>query len=112
MRTVDEELDQITRKRVAEMPLLKHLSKRLHFDELLASHIGTHGNEKIPAAQTLLMLVFNITSGRIPLYEMSQWTTDFDGRYSMQTVRFAQTCSTMIVMVVRWISSIRLTERA
>lgn len=76
----DEGLDQLKRKRVAEMPLLKHLAKRLHFDELLASHISAHGNEKVPAAQTLLMLVFNITSGRIPLYEMSQWTTDFDGR--------------------------------
>ena len=79
MRTSDEGTDQLKRKRVAEMPLLKHLAKRLHFDELLASHISTHGNEKVPAAQNLLMLVFNITSGRIPLHEMSQWSTDFDG---------------------------------
>ncbi len=80
MRTADDGLEQLKRKRVAELPLLNHLAKRLHFDELLALHISGHGNEKVPAAQTLLMLVFNITSGRLPLYELAQWTTDFDGR--------------------------------
>lgn len=80
MRTADDGLEQLKRKRVAELPLLNHLAKRLHFDELLALHISAHGNEKVPAAQTLLMLVFNITSGRLPLYELAQWTTDFDGR--------------------------------
>ncbi len=80
MSTVTDLPDQLRRKRVGEMPLLHHLAKRLRFDELLSSHISAHGNEKIPAAQSLLLLVFNITSGRIPLYELSQWTTDFDGR--------------------------------
>ncbi len=80
MSTVTDLPDQLRRKRVGEMPLLHHLAKRLRFDELLASHISAHGNEKIPAAQSLLLLVFNITSGRMPLYELPQWTTDFDGR--------------------------------
>ena len=80
MLTADDVPDQLRRKRVGELPLLKHLAHRLRFDELLAAHISGHGNEKVPAAQTLLLLVFNITSGRLPLYELSQWTTDFDGR--------------------------------
>lgn len=80
MSTAIDGPDQLQRKRIGEMPLLHHVAKRLQFDQLLASHVRTHGNEKIPVAQTLLLLVFNITAGRIPLYELAQWTTDYDGR--------------------------------
>jgi len=80
MHTADTVPDQLQRKRVGEIPLLLHLAKRLHFDELLGTYVAGHGNEKIPAAQSLLLLVLNITSGRLPLYELSQWTSDFDGR--------------------------------
>ena len=52
----------------------------MRFDELLGTYVPGHGNEKIPSAQSLLLLVLNITSGRLPLYELSQWTTDLDGR--------------------------------
>ena len=72
--------DRLRRKRVGEIPLLLHLAKRLRFDELLGTYVPAHGNEKIPSAQSLLLLVLNITSGRLPLYELSQWTTDLDGR--------------------------------
>jgi hypothetical protein len=72
--------EQLRRKRIGEIPLLQHLAQRLRFDELLASYIPAHGNEKIPAANSLLLLVFNITSGRQPLYELPQWSVDFDGR--------------------------------
>ena len=61
MLTADDVPDQLRRKRVGELPLLKHLTHRLRFGELLAAHISGHGNEKVPAAQTLLLLVFNIT---------------------------------------------------
>ena len=60
--------------------MLLHLAKRLRFDELLGTYVPGHGNEKIPSAQSLLLLVLNITSGRLPLYELLQWTTDLDGR--------------------------------
>jgi len=80
MHTADDVPDQLQRKRVGEIPLLLHLAKHLRFDQLLDTYVAAHGNEKIPAAQSLLLLVLNITSGRLPLYELSQWTTDFDGR--------------------------------
>lgn len=75
--TIEEHLQ---RKRVGEIPLLQHVAQRLRFDELLSTYIPVHGNEKVAAAETLLLLVFNITSGRQPLYELPQWTTEFDGR--------------------------------
>ena len=80
MLTAGDAPDQLRRKRVGEMPLLLHLAKRLRFDELLDIYVASHGNEKVSSAQSLLLLVFNITSGRLPLYELSQWTTDLDGR--------------------------------
>ena len=33
-----------------------------------------HANEKVSAADTLLLLIFNLAAGRLPLYELPQWT--------------------------------------
>ncbi len=43
-------------------------------------YLKPHGNEKIPAADTLLLLIFNIASGRQPLYELEHWSRQLDGR--------------------------------
>ena len=75
-----EATEQLRRKRIGAMPLLLTVAQRIGFDELLRHHIPPHGNEKVAAADSLLLLVFNITSGRQPLYELAQWTTEFDGR--------------------------------
>ena len=71
--------EKLLRKRVGEAPLLQAIAQRLGFPTLLRRYIKPHGNEKIAAADSLL-LVFNIASGRQPLYELEQWTTQFDGR--------------------------------
>jgi transposase len=75
-----ETSEKLLRKRVGEIPLLQTIAQRLGFHELLERYIKPHGNEKIAAAETLLLLVFNIASGRQPLYELDQWTTQLDGR--------------------------------
>lgn len=62
------------------MPLLQSVTQRLGFRDLLLRYIPPHGNEKVAAVDSLLLLVFNITSGRQPLYELAHWTTEFDGR--------------------------------
>ncbi len=72
--------EQLRRKRIGEIPLLQSIAQRLGFPELLMRYIKPHGNEKIAAADTLLMLVFNIASGRQPLYELEHWTAQLDGR--------------------------------
>lgn len=72
--------EQLQRKRIGEMPLLLHMAQRLGFEKSLRAYIPSHGNEKIPAAQTLMLLLFNLTSGRQPLYELADWTTQMDGR--------------------------------
>jgi transposase len=75
-----EASDKLLRKRIGEIPLLQVIAQRLGLPEQLERYITPHGNEKIAAAETLLLLVFNIASGRQPLYELDQWTTQFDGR--------------------------------
>jgi len=72
--------EKLLRKRIGEIPLLQSITQRLGLRELLMRYIAPHGNEKIPAPDTLLLLVFNIASGRQPLYELGQWTTRLDGR--------------------------------
>ncbi len=72
--------EQLRRKRVGEIPLLQRVAQRLGFDDILRAYLPPHGNEKVAAAESLLLLVYNLTSGRHPLYELAQWTTQFDGR--------------------------------
>lgn len=72
--------EKLQRKRIGEIPLLQSIAQRLGFPQLLMRYIKPHGNEKIAAADTLLLLVFNIASGRQPLYELAHWTAQLDGR--------------------------------
>ncbi len=70
----------LRRTRIGEIPLLQHVVRKLGLDRLLHSCIPPHGNEEYPAADTLLLLVFNIAGGRWPLYDLGRWSGDIDGR--------------------------------
>ena len=72
--------EKLLRKRVGEIPLLLHMAKRLNFEQVLESYLPSHGNEKVRASHTLLLLIFNLTSGRQPLYELSEWVSQIDAR--------------------------------
>ena len=65
--------EKITRLYVGELPLIKKVIERLGLKEIFAKYIKTHKNEKIPAVDSLMMLLFNITCGRQPLYELEEW---------------------------------------
>lgn len=68
------------RTRIGEIPLLQTIARRLGFDRLLRTYIPPHGNETYPASDTVLLLVFNIASGRWPLYDLGRWVASLDGR--------------------------------
>lgn len=72
--------DRIIRKRVGELPLLRTITQRLGFRDILTRYIKSHGNEKFPVVDTLLLLVYNIASGRQPLYELDEWVHKLDDR--------------------------------
>lgn len=70
----------LRRYRVGEIPLLQKVSEQLGLEALLSRYLPSHGNEKVSAAETLMLLSYNITSGRQPLYQLPQWTALYDGR--------------------------------
>lgn len=70
----------LKRYRIGEIPLLQAVSQQLGLKTLFHQYLPAHGNEKVPAAESLLLLIYNITSGRQPLYELPAWTTLHDGR--------------------------------
>ena len=65
--------EKITRLYVGELPLIKSIIERLGLREIFAQYIKRHKNEKIPALDSLMILLFNITCGRQPLYELEEW---------------------------------------
>ncbi len=66
---------KIIRQYVGEIPILQHIAQRLGIKDILAHHIPSHGNEKIDAADSLMLLIYNIACGRTPLYSLS-WNQD------------------------------------
>jgi transposase len=55
------------------IPLIQKIAKRMKLREILTRYIQPHGNEKIYAVDTLLLLVYNLAIEKNPLYELSEW---------------------------------------
>lgn len=70
--------EKLIRKRIAEIPLLQAVEQRLGLKDILKHYIKPHGNETMPAVESLLLLVFNIACGRQPLYELDAWIAKLD----------------------------------
>ena len=62
------------------LPLIYSISKKLGLIEILKDFIPTHGNEKIHAAETIMILVCNIALGKMPLYKLEDWCKSIDFR--------------------------------
>ena len=78
IRPAHKPMEQLIRKRIGEIPILQTVIERLRLREILLSYIKPHGNETVPALDTLLVLVWNIACGRQPLYELAEWVTKLD----------------------------------
>ncbi|MBU0577841.1 IS1634 family transposase [Patescibacteria group bacterium] len=64
---------KISRQYVGEIPILQNIANRLGIKEILSRDIPLHRNEKVPPADSLMLLIYNITCGRQPLYELEEW---------------------------------------
>lgn len=71
---------KIVRLHVGEMPLIRKVIGQLRLKDILLKYIRPHKKEKIPAVDSLLILLFNITCGRQPLYELEEWAGRIDPR--------------------------------
>lgn len=64
---------KLERLETGGLPLIHWAVKRLNLSQLFLQYIPKHGNESIPSTDSLLLLLYNMTMGRQPLYELEQW---------------------------------------
>ena len=70
----------LKRLQVGGLPLIHAIAKRMRLKEILYKYIPAHGNEDIPAVETLMLLVYNLILGKDPLYELQEWVESIDFR--------------------------------
>ena len=80
MIQVSRTKNKILRYYVGELPLIKNIIQQLCLKNIFSKHIRHHGNERIPSVDSLIILLFNITCGRRPLYEIEEWAERIDPR--------------------------------
>jgi transposase len=71
---------KLERLQVGGLPLMHAIAERMRLREILYKYISSHGNEIIPAVESLILLIFNLTLGKNPLYELEEWTLSIDPR--------------------------------
>lgn len=83
---------KLKRLQVGGLPLIHSIAEQMGLREILYKYIPCHGNENIPAVETLMLLIFNLTLGKAPLYELDQWAQSIDfrclGITKFETVKF------------------------
>lgn len=82
-------LKKIIRQYVGEIPILQNIAHQMGIREIFLNHITSHGNEKVHSADSLMLLIYNITCGRQPLYELEQWVNKMDPRM-FQSIDFVE----------------------
>ena len=70
----------LKRHHVGALPLLHAIVKRLGLRETIKRFVPTHGNDQIPVVDTLILLSYNLSIGKEPLYELSAWVESIDHR--------------------------------
>ncbi len=71
---------RLKRLQAGGLPLINHIAEQMGLREILYKYIPRHGNEDIPSVETLMLLIFNLTLGKAPLYELEQWVQSIDLR--------------------------------
>ena len=70
----------LKRLQVGGLPLIHAITERMRLKDILYKYIPAHGNEEIPAVETLMLLVYNLILGKDPLYELQEWVESIDFR--------------------------------
>ena len=70
----------LKRHHVGALPLIQRIAARMDLHALLDGAVRTHGNDRVPVVETLMLLIYNLTLGKDPLYELPQWVDSIDRR--------------------------------
>jgi len=60
---------------VGELPILRACAARLGFRDIISRYLPSHGNQRIAAVDSLMIMVYNIACGRQPVYELEHWAS-------------------------------------
>ncbi|MBW1894589.1 MAG: IS1634 family transposase, partial [Deltaproteobacteria bacterium] len=71
---------KLKRFRAGGLPIVRSVIERLGLKEILSKYITSHGNESIPAVESLILLIYNLVLGKAPLYELEEWVDGLDKR--------------------------------
>ena len=72
--------NKLEKYRVGGIPIIRTVIERMKLKEILYEYIPPHGNEVIPAVESLMMVIYNLTLGKAPLYELEQWVASLDSK--------------------------------
>ena len=70
--------EKLKRFNISGIPLIKSVSEIIDLQSIFKKYIASYGNETVPVIDTLMFLLWNITLGRQPLYELYDWIRDVD----------------------------------
>jgi hypothetical protein len=71
-------LKKLKRYRVGELPLIYEIAQRINLRDILYEFIPLQANEGMPAVETLMLLIYNLTTGKFPLYELDAWVKELN----------------------------------
>lgn len=71
---------KLKRLQVGGLPLIHAIAARMRLKDILYKYLPAHGNEDIPAVETLMLLVYNLILGKDPLYQLQEWVESIDFR--------------------------------
>jgi hypothetical protein len=64
---MSRDAEKLIRYNISGIPIIKQASDLLGLKPLFKKYIPSYGNEKVTAADTLMLLIWNLTLGRQPL---------------------------------------------
>jgi hypothetical protein len=70
----------LIRHHVGALPLIHRIAERMGLRALFDGAIQSHGNDQVPVVDTLILLIYNLTLGKEPLYELPEWVGSIDRR--------------------------------
>ena len=72
--------EKIKRLEISGIPIIHEIARRIGIRDIITKFIPTHGNEKFPTVDSLIVLLYNLAKGREPLYKINDWVFKHDGR--------------------------------
>ncbi len=76
MSSVNEK--KLVRYQLGGLPLLHSIIQRMGLREILSPYLQSHGNDKVPVVDTLILLIYNLALGKEPLYKLEEWMNRID----------------------------------